>query len=161
MNAAKIYAVVILIFMLSACNESEENEFYCTKFHWYEFNVTSNPLILPASYVDTTFQIKDREGNIGGIYGVHSITAINKEDTTYISNTALQGMHNDIISDTIKTEWFTIINEEKRRIRIILHENKEIKSRFVDISIWPINYKMIADEIAASNTLQIYQKAFE
>lgn len=156
-NLLQICTLFTFIFLLLSCNKDEE-PVYATKFHYFAWDVDTDPLILPSSTLDRTFQIKDGDGYLGGIEGVPGMLAGSQRDTIRIENTGLNiDLKNSILSDTIRGRWFTIITEENRRLRVILDENEETEKRSMAIAVWVYPLENTQDGVPVCEQLIIYQ----
>lgn len=130
------------------------------------------PLTVAPSAFDQVFRLKDSDGYWGKIDGVPSMYAVDQAGIIHIDNTTLKPVPStdtggtnyikSIVSDTIQGDWFTIINEEKRQLRIILDKNEESKTRFLNIYVWTNGNPQVADKgIPLCGNLEIFQKPSE
>lgn len=157
-NLLRISILFAFTFGLLSCNKDKEPDSYYTKLYYFTWDVNTNPLILSSSALDQTFQIKDGEGNPGGIIGVPGMLAGSQQDTVRIENTGLNSdLKNSILSDTIRGTWFTIITEEERRLRVILDKNEETKTRSLAIAVWVSRLDDSHDGVPMCDQLIIYQ----
>ena len=157
----------ILAFSLFSCDKDEKEPVYATKFHYYLWDADTVPLTVPAHASEQTFHLKDSNGYPGGIIGVPSTEARDQADSiTRIYNTALKpvyveetGVTNYIVSDTIRGKWFTVINEEKKQLRVILDKNEETEKRILGIAVWTCgNPLFIGNGHPTCDPLTIYQQ---
>lgn len=156
--------IIILAFTLSlfSCNNDDDEPIY-KFYHEYSWDVDSIDLIIPPSAFDQTFQIKDIDGNIGGIIGVteywYGINVQSIHDAVRVDNTALINERNSIISDTIRGDWFTVINE-KERLRIILDKNEGTETRMLGMGFWAKHLNItIKSQTVGLDALAIYQQS--
>lgn len=144
--------------LLLACNKDEETV-YATRFHGYGWEVDTVPLTVPSAPYDQAIQLKDLEGNTGGIDGVTDVYAVDGQDTTIFRNTALRNNRMAIITDTIEGKWFTIINIDKKQLRIILNENAGTEKRTLYMAFWSyhLDKRLYDDGHPTCDPLTIYQ----
>lgn len=160
----------ILAFSLFSCDKDEKEPVYATKFHYYLWDADTVPLTVPAHASEQTFHLKDSNGYPGGIIGVPSTEARDQADSiTRIYNTALKPVYveetgvtnyiNSIVSDTIRGKWFTVINKEKKQLRVILDKNEETEKRILSIAVWTCgNPLFIGNGHPTCDPLTIYQQ---
>lgn len=144
-----------LAFIIFSCDKDDE-PIYATKFHYYNWNADTLPLTVPSSAFDQSFQLKDLDGYVGGIIGVPDLLAKDQNDSVWIENTTLKPVYveesgvtnyiKSIVSDTIRGKWFTVINEEKNQLRIILDKNESSKTRFLGITVWTSGNPQVTDK---------------
>lgn len=160
----------ILAFSLFSCDKDEKETVYATKFHYYSWDADTVPLTVSADAFEQTFRLNDFNGYPGGIIGVPSTEAKDQADSiTRIYNTALKPVYveetgatnyiNSIISDTLRGKWFTVINEEKKQLRVILDKNEETETRTLAIAVWTNgNPLFIGNGHPTCDPLMIYQQ---
>lgn len=163
------YSILFLcVLLLFACNKEEE-PLYATKFHYFLWDADTIPLTVSSAAFEQTFHLKDFYGNPGGIIGVPDMQVRDQIDSvTDFRNTALKPVYveetgvtnyiNSIVSDTIKGKWFTVINEEKKQLRIILDENKGTEKRTLAMLVWTSGNPDIREGHPACDQLVIYQQ---
>lgn len=139
--------LLALAFTLFSCDKDEEKPGRVLAPYSYFWDAVTLPLTVPSSAFDRTFRLKNDEGYNGGIIGVPYMWAKIQQDTVNIRNLTLEpAIEEDssritqyfpsVKSDTITGKWFTVINEEKKQLRIILDKNEETETRFLKIEVW-------------------------
>lgn len=137
---------LICIFSLPSCDK-DDKEIGFMKFHWFSWDIDTIPLTIPSSAFDHAFHLKDAEGYPGGVHGVPYAYFGTEQNMESIENTVLkpvidpetgfQNYINSIKSDTIRGTWFTVINEEKKQLRVILDKNEGSETRVLGMYVWP------------------------
>lgn len=134
-----------LVYSLSSCDK-DDKELGFMKFHWFSWDIDTIPLTIPSSAFDHAFYLQDAEGYSSGIHGVPHAFFGTEQNMESIKNTFLkpvidpetgfQNYINSVKSDTIRGTWFTVINEEKKQLRVILDKNEGTETRVLGMYVW-------------------------